>query len=149
MTANAKGEAAIKLELCGIEAICDEIAEGKSITQLAQDLDVSQGSLITWLNSDAERSARVKYARSVTAHLWDEKAEMGLERAQDGFELARAKELAHHYRWRSAKIAPKEYGEKITTELTGADGGAIATKLDTSGLSIEQLRALASIAVQP
>ena len=28
-------------------------------------------------------------------------------------------------RWRAAKLAPKKYGDKITTELTGADGGPV------------------------
>lgn len=29
--------------------------------------------------------------------------------------------------WRAAKLAPRKYGDKITTELTGKDGGAIET----------------------
>jgi hypothetical protein len=29
--------------------------------------------------------------------------------------------------WRAAKLAPRKYGDKITTELTGKDGGPIET----------------------
>jgi hypothetical protein len=28
-------------------------------------------------------------------------------------------------RWRAAKLAPKKYGDRIHTELTGADGGPV------------------------
>jgi hypothetical protein len=43
----------------------------------------------------------------------------------------------------------KRYGEKVQTEVTGPDGGAIQTetKLDLTGLTADQLRALASIKV--
>ena len=40
----------------------------------------------------------------------------GIAQASDPFELAKAKELAHHYRWRASKIAPKLYGDKQSVE---------------------------------
>ena len=44
---------------------------------------------------------------------YDELAQAGIETARDPFELARAKEMAHHYRWRASKVNPGEYGEKL------------------------------------
>lgn len=31
------------------------------------------------------------------------------------------------YQWRAAKLKPKVYGDKVQTEVTGADGGPIET----------------------
>jgi hypothetical protein len=41
---------------------------------------------------------------------------MVFAQASDAFELAKAKELAHHYRWRASKIAPKLYGDRLQVE---------------------------------
>lgn len=118
-------EARIKLDAFGLDEVCDSIGEGKSLTSIAEDAEVSIGSLLSWIEADPERSARVRECRSAMARYWDEKSERCIEDAGDEFELKRAKELSHHYRWRASKIAPKEYGDKITQEHTGADGAAL------------------------
>lgn len=118
-------EARIKLDAFGLDEVCDSIGEGKSLTLIAEDAEVSIGSLLSWIEADPERSARVRECRSAMARYWDEKSERCIEDAGDEFELKRAKELSHHYRWRASKIAPKEYGDKITQEHTGADGAAL------------------------
>ena len=102
-----------------------ELTDGSSMNELSRRIGVSIGSLITWIASDPERSARAREARINAARIWDEKAIDAIESANDPFELSRAKEIAHHYRWRASKAAPKDYGEKTTTEHTGANGGAI------------------------
>lgn len=114
-----------KLDAIGVDEVCDCIGEGKSLTAIASESGVSIGSLLSWIEGDPERSARVRESRSAMARYWDEKSEMCIESAADEFELKRAKELSHHYRWRASKIAPKEYGDKITQELTGPDGSVL------------------------
>lgn len=115
-----KADAREKLDKYGIDAVCDWISGGESMTTIAGKAGVSIGSMLTWLNADPERSARAKEARIGTAKYWDEKAEVGIAEASDPFELSKAKELAHHYRWRASKIAPKDYGDKL--ELAGEIG---------------------------
>ena len=111
---------AIKLcDAYGIDKVCADIIGGTSMTAIAKSLDVSIGSFLNWLNADSERSARVTEARRTTAKLWDELATETIKDAPDAFELSKAKELAHHYRWRASKIAPREYGDKIA--VGGAD----------------------------
>lgn len=102
-----------KLDALGLDAMCASIADGKSMTDISKQIGVSFGSLATWLEADPERSARAREARSQVARLWDEKAEDEIRSATDNFELARAKELSHHFRWRASKIAPREYGDKV------------------------------------
>jgi len=97
----------------GLDAVCQDIADRKSLTAIAQFLGVSIGTLSTWIDRDPERSARVREARKATARLWDEQAENVLKEAGEDFDLKKAKELAHHYRWRASKIAPAEYGDRL------------------------------------
>ena len=109
----------------GEDAVIAALSDGKTMTATALGIGVSVGQLSVWLSQDLERSARAREARSYAARIWDEKAEDVIYQAMDPFELNRAKELAHHYRWRAAKIAPKDYGDKVTNEHTGQNGGAI------------------------
>ena len=114
-----------RMEAYGIDAIAEDVSGAKTMTEIAAAIGVTVGQLSTWIAADVEHSARVREARTVAARYWDERSEKEILSASDPFELARAKELAHHYRWRAAKIAPKEYGDKVTQEHTGANGGAI------------------------
>ena len=114
-----------RIEAFGIEAVCERLANGVTMTAIAEEIGVTVGKLSQWIASDEEHSARAREARIHAARIWDEKALSVVEQALDLFELQRAKELAHHYRWRASKTAPKEYGDKVTQEHTGANGGAI------------------------
>jgi hypothetical protein len=97
----------------GVDAICAALIEGCTLTDLAGKIGIGIARLIAWIEADPERSARTREARTKAARLWDEKATQVIEEAKDGFGLAKAKELAHHYRWRASKVAPKEYGDKV------------------------------------
>lgn len=100
----------------GISRLCEAIIDRKSLTDIAAEAGASLTRLLVWIDADPVRSARVREARTATAKLWDEKAESRIDLAKDEFELKKAKELAHHYRWRAAKIASKEYGDKVSVD---------------------------------
>jgi hypothetical protein len=123
--ANQWLEARAKLDSYGVEQVCQDVAHTMTLTSIAKAVGVSIGSLLTWIEADPERSACVRESRIATAQLWDERAEQGISEAADEFELKKAREIAHHYRWRAAKIAPKRYGDKVENTLVGADGGSI------------------------
>lgn len=112
-----------KLDAFGIEAVCDAIGDQKSMTQIAHEQGVSIGSLIAWIDSDPERSARAREVRRSMARFWDEKAEAVLANASSDFELKKARELSQHYRWRAKAIAPAEYGDKV--QHADADGNKL------------------------
>lgn len=107
------------------EEILALIKSGEAFYAIAGHFGVDRGDFTRWIEADSQRSARAREARKAASAAWDEKAERGIDEARDPFELAKAKELAHHYRWRASKIAPKEYGDKVQTEVTGADGGPL------------------------
>jgi hypothetical protein len=108
------------LDAYGIDAVCADILSEASLTTIATSQNVSPGSLLAWIEADPERSARVREARAAMARVWDEKAERRIDGAADEFELKKAKELAHHFRWRASKVAPKEYGDRQAVEHSGS-----------------------------
>ena len=104
-----------KINAYGLDAICDDILNGKSLREIARNLGVDIAQLCRW-KAQPQHSARVSDAMAATAEYWDQVAVDGIAQASDPFELAKAKELAHHYRWRASKIAPKLYGDKQSVE---------------------------------
>jgi len=111
------------LDEAGIDLICALILDGNMLADIARAFSVNRSTLHYWIaNPDhPERSARVKEARTVAAAAWDERAEALLVNAKDHFELAKAKELSHHYRWRAKAIAPRDYGDRQVVDSATSD----------------------------
>lgn len=72
----------------------------------------------------------------MTAVLWDQEAEKAIREAPAiAEEMTRARELAQHFRWRAAKLNPRQYGDKL--DLTHR--GVITTMpIDMAQLTEEQ-----------
>lgn len=105
-----------KLDAYGVEALCEAIGDRKTLTAIAEEQGVSLTRLLAWIAADSDRSARVRDARKSMAAVWDEEAEAEIRAAKDELGLKRAREIAHHYRWRAAKVAPAEYGERVALD---------------------------------
>lgn len=129
----------------GEDNIIHRIADGASLTTLGAEIGVSRVTLHDWLHANPERSARARQARQRSAEAFEECAEQEIRAASDPFKLAKAKELAHHFRWAARVRSPATHGEKL--EIAGNKEAPLKVehKLDTSGLTDEQLRALAGI----
>lgn len=124
--------------------IIHRIAVGGSISKIAEEFAVHRSVLWKWLEADEKRSARAKEAREHAAEAFDDQAERGIADAFDPFELAKAKERAHHLRWRASKIAPKRYGEKLQVEAE------VSTKTTTDEQLLGMLAKFGiSVAVEP
>ncbi len=109
-----------------LDEVCKRLADGESMTAIAAGVGVSTGSLSEWLEATVERSARSKEARRLAARHWDEKAEQVIrDAARHPVELTRARELAHHYRWRAKMTAPRDYGDKVDHTVSGPAGGPV------------------------
>lgn len=119
-----------RLDELGIDGLCKRLQAGESVTAIAQDLQIGKTTLLEWIALDPDRSARAREARSAAAAMYDEMAEQGLLEAADPFELAKAKERAHHLRWRASKVNPNSYGDKVQ----------VAATVDQHTLSDEQLK---------
>jgi len=109
----------------GIDQICEWIRDGDSYRVIAERLGIKLGAFTWWIDGTPERSHACASAREAAAQAYDEMALEVIEGAADPFELSKAREMAVHYRWRAKAANPKRYGDKVTQETVGADGGAI------------------------
>jgi len=129
-----------RLDAVGVDWVCDQICAGNSQTAIANTLQVGIATLSRWIAGDLERSARVREARIAAARTFDDMAEQALMDAKDPFSLAKARELASHYRWKASKFSPREFGEKIEidqrttiTDLTDEEINARLAQLAAEG----------------
>ena len=109
-----------KLDAIGTQAIALRIADGSTYREIAGQAGVGLGTLCAWIESDPERSQACARAREISAQAFEERAEEEIQDAKDPFELAKAKELAIHWRWRAKAVNPQRYGEKTETKHTGS-----------------------------
>jgi transposase len=114
-----------KLDAIGTEAIASKIADGATYREIAGEAGVGLGTFAAWIEADAERSQACARAREISAQAFEERAQEVIEDASDPFELAKAKELAVHWRWRAKAVNPRRYGDKVQQEHTGPGGGPV------------------------
>lgn len=112
------GEAEAILNAFGLEALCDRLVSGETQTAICKSLGITKGSLSRWVSLDAERQTRVREARIEAAQAFDDLAEEVIKKARGKDGIAKARELAHHYRWRASHANPREYGEKLQVDQT-------------------------------
>ena len=134
MSTKRKTEHEKTLDAKGIEAICDMMREGLSYAAIGKKLKMPGTRVWKWVQADEERQMAARDALQASADFSDAQAEAvlkSLNRSSTGAEIAKARELAQHYRWRASKRNPRVYGERI--ELDGA--------LQTSHMTEEQIDA--------
>lgn len=111
-----------KLTDTGIDAIAQMIAEGNNLRQIAEEIGVSKSYLADWIAADKGRTARARESRQLVAEDADYKAEkilLDLPKDATGAQIAQARELASHYRWRAKAFCPRDYGDKQEIEHKG------------------------------
>ncbi|MEB0112781.1 hypothetical protein QN397_15595 [Variovorax sp. RTB1] len=106
-----------KLDALGLNAVADLIASGTSYREVAKKAGVSYGALQDWIRIDADRSRACARAREASGQANDEMAEAVILAATDLFELAKARELAVHYRWRAKAVNPRSYGDRTAVDV--------------------------------
>lgn len=121
-----------------IDAICDAILNGEMLSDIARSYGVSFAYLSKWISEDSDRSARAREARIAAAAAYEERAFDLIASAGDQFELARAKEMAHHLRWRASKINPRDYGDRQQVDVNG--------KMDVTLFDPDQAARMAQLA---
>lgn len=132
------------------DLICEQIASTtRSMKSVCQLLDIPVGTVLAWLAREATFQEKYARAKEMQADLL---AEEILDIADDGsndlmtvvkgneaYEVEN-KEVVNRSRlrvdsrkWIASKLKPKKYGDKVTQEITGADGGP----LQITGMQIQ------------
>ena len=100
-------------------------------------------AIYSWLEKYPTFAEKYTRAREKQADLFAAQIVTIADNATDA-NLARLQMDAR--KWAASKMAPKKYGDRTMTEVTGADGGAIKTegtsKLDWRSLDPDQRDAL-------
>jgi hypothetical protein len=142
-TGNARGregtQGRVDIDDQVIDAVLNEIAGGKSLVKVCEmDGMPNRTAFLRKVASDSKIQAL--YAEAMSARA-DKYAEETIDIADDGrndtYEddngntrtdmdvVSRSKLRVAARQWYAAKIAPKKYGDKVTQELTGPNGGPV------------------------
>jgi hypothetical protein len=108
--------------------ICLAYANGMSMRKVSEALDIPYSQMLQTINLVPEFKAAVAVIReSIAASLVDDVVEYSRKAAR-GADWKTAGDLALKA---AAKLSPTQYGDKKSVELTGKDGGAIRTEVET------------------
>ena len=123
------------------ERICTMISKGRTITSICSDDDMpGLDAVYGWLRKQpafAEAYARAREDQQDTF------AAQILDISDTETDPHRARNRIDARKWHAAKAAPRKYGEKVTQEHTGADGGPITVaSMNLKGLSDDELLAM-------
>lgn len=135
-----------------VDEICERLSNGETLRSICRDEHIPHWNTVyQWMADDATISVRIARARDLgadaiaegTVEIIDQEPERDQYGKIDPGWVAHQKLRAEHRLKLLAKWQPKKYGDKITQELTGANGGPILTK-DVSDLSDAELAAIAN-----
>jgi hypothetical protein len=130
------------------QIILDRLAEGESLLAICEDEGLPCARTVQrWQNDDPEFDVAITRARESGFLLRAEKAVADAKKADDA---SKGRLAFDAERWFLGKLS-NAFSDKVRNEHSGPNGQPIATtgKLNVEGLSDEQLRALASIRIQP
>lgn len=132
-------------------AICIRLGLGESLREICRNEDMpSKTTVMRWLATHAEFRDQYASAREAQADYY---AEEIIEISDDGSNdymlrkngsgedelvenkdvLARSRLRVDTRKWLMARMAPKKYGDKITQEVTGADGSPLVPIINLTG----------------
>jgi hypothetical protein len=124
--------------------ICDRLSEeeGGLVEVCKADDMPSRSSVYLWLTQHKEFSDMYARARE---DLGVFVAHVGVKQATTASDAQLGRLQFDARKWLASKLAHKQFGDKLTTELTGADGGPIQTEAKWVGnLSDAALREIAA-----
>lgn len=125
--------------------ICERLALGESLREVcSSDGMPDKSTVLRWIvGNEPFRDQYARAREAQTEHWLDEILEIADDGTNDWIErqnkdgskfevvdhenIARSRLRVDSRKWIMSKLAPKKYGDKITQELTGKDGGAIET----------------------
>lgn len=118
-----------------LEDICDEIRDGKLMSEISRSRGLTRLALKQWLSKRPDWRAAVAEAREEAADTYAEMADevlMDIQADSTPAEVTRARERAHQLRWKAKAMKPTVYGEKPTA--------AVTINMDPMGKLLEEIQ---------
>lgn len=133
--------------------LCRRVAEGKTILSLAGKGDFpSQSAIYAELRRDPEFAKEYEAAREWQLTAWEDEiiemaSDAGKDRKPDGSvdldHIARMKLAVNTKQWVMARRNPRRYGDRVSAELTGRDGGPLQVEHERSPMELARMVAFA------
>jgi hypothetical protein len=116
-----------------VETLCLRIIGGMSVDKACALPDGPSKTLVYQrMASDEAFRTIIARAREAQQHaIVDETVDMADAATPENWQVVRMQIWARQ--WRAGKLAPKFYGEKITQEVVGADGGPQRVQIEIVG----------------
>ena len=95
------------------DAICDAIADGKSLRDLPGIGLPGWPTIQKWLAKHAEFASQYARAREAQGDMMDDEI-LNIARAVTNETYQQARIQIDAYKWRAARLAPKRYGDRLT-----------------------------------
>ncbi len=130
------------------DQVCALLANGESLRDICRDEDMPPESTVRgWavddldgfaaryarardIGLDCENDAMLEVARNgANDYKLISRGEGETELVPDHEHIARSRLIVDTMKWRLSKMAPKRYGDRITQEISGPNGGAIPTRI--------------------
>lgn len=112
-----------------VDTICERLAVEPINRVFADPKLPTKQTYYNWIQKDAKFFDRSARARAIAALREMDEMEAKFDeleqREYTGVEVQLLRERLHHHRWKVSKLLPKTYGDKVSHELTGADGGPV------------------------
>lgn len=103
--------------------ICERLSDGESLRSICRDAEFpDKATVFRWLAVNKEFRDQYARARETQA---DAIADEILNIADEADDAAKARVQIDARKWLAGKLRPKVYGDKVSQEITGADGGPV------------------------
>lgn len=136
----------IKFSQSLFDDICERIADGESLRDICADEHMpSKSALFKWLNEKPEIVDQYARAKEEQADaIFDEILNIADDARNDWMErngedegwqvngehIQRSRLRIDARKWMAGKLRPKKYGDKVSHEHAGPEGGAIPHKVE-------------------
>jgi len=133
------------------QEIVDRLLNGESLVKIADDAQMpARVTIYRWFDEYPDFGTKCARAREGLADfLVDEIEKLAASANKENIEVMKLRISVAQ--WRAMKMAPRQYGDRVRQELTGANGGPIQTEnkvaVDASSLTPEQREALRAAAL--
>ena len=126
------------------EEICDRLANGESLNVICRDAHLPDEALVRQWAKNVDELPRLKAFSTRYTRARESGYEVIAESilsfgtqdctGPDGYvdngEIQRLRLLSENRKWLLSKMLPKQFGDKVTQEITGEDGGALITRIE-------------------
>lgn len=111
-----------------VNDICERVANGETLRQIARIYGVDPASILNWVTADERSTQQYARARDAAADLFEsEIIEAAMMVNSDSAAADRVKIDA--LKWVAARRCPKKYGERVQQEITNPDGSLRPTTI--------------------